>query len=120
MQNQPDSEMIEDDIKSPSPNPNRLTTALLFIGLAILFIGIFLGGGNLDNPSLFTVIFAAVANLLIGADGVIIIIRREAPRPGLPGIKGIGAILSGLALIFSFGCAGIFIIGNLIVELLRK
>lgn len=95
---------------------NNTTTVIFFIGAAVFFAGIIIGSGNLEKPSLLTDLFTILACLLISIDGIIVIIRREAPRPGLSSIKGIGAIISGLAILLTFGCGGIFLIWLTIVE----
>lgn len=106
-------------MEKPSPNSTSLTTTILLTATAIFFIGVFLGNGMNQEPPLFTKLCWIFASLLIGLAGVIIIIRREAPRPGLSSIKGIGAIISGLAAILTFGCAGVFFLWQLIIELFK-
>lgn len=99
---------------------SNLAMTLFFIGAAIFFIGLMLGQDNLDNISNVTYICAVISCSLITAAGVIVIIRKEAPRPGFRNIKGIGAVLSGLLVILTFGLGGIILLVLLIRGLLSR
>lgn len=119
----PNEEAVETMENNSSQNqPTALINYLFFAAVAILFSGILLSGANLNANELpvFAQICAIISLLLISTCGVIIVIRKEAPRPGLSNIKGIGAILTGLLVAISSGGIGIVLTIDLLKRLLEK
>lgn len=103
-----------------------ISTQFLTLGMWIIGIVVVLGGLTLlsqnssyefDNPFWrikdHIIMFVGFTFLNIG--NVFVILRRESPRPGLPSIKGIKAVLLG-----TMGIIGVLIFQLLIIiELCR-
>jgi hypothetical protein len=75
-----------------------------FIGCGIIIVNLILNGKNYENNYFYQGMIIFISFSLICFSGILTIIRKESPRPGLTSIKGFGAIIiGGIIVIFSGG-----------------
>lgn len=91
-----------------------LTNGLLVVALLITFIGSWvvnqIFAGDVINVNRYTSLFIAIGAQMVFLGSLIIAIRREMPRPGLPSITGRWAVFWGVAGCFFWGSCEIFLI----------
>ena len=95
------------------------TLHLLFIGIGLFLITLGLSGDNFGNQPMPSFL-SAIAALTMAASSIFIIIRKEALRPGMKSITGVGAIIAGAFSLFVFGCIGLFFLWDGISLLVQK
>lgn len=91
------------------------------IGFIILFGG-FTGWVVIRDdpaPEYYSYYIVSIASLCIAISSVFVIKYREAPRPGLPSIKGTWAVIIGLFSLLIFGFVSIFLFYEATVSLLK-
>lgn len=84
---------------------------------AILLFSVLLIDRNFSSERSIDIFALSIVGLLVAFSGALIIIRREAPRPGMEPIKGWGAILTGILAILTFGISGLYLLIELIIRL---
>jgi amino acid transporter len=93
----------------------------LLLGAGIVFfIGLLLGSGNINKTTTFTSFCYIVAYGLLTTSGIFVIIQKEAPRPGLPSVKGVGAVITGVLTVLMWGTFTVFELVSFIKDLLQK
>lgn len=105
------------EIKQPRSIP---TLAPGGVGLVIMFLGLLLEGDKLPDESIFLSVIGVVTPFLFATTGILIMVRKESPRPGLSSITGWGAILTGLLATLLFGSMGVVMLIDLISGLISK
>mgnify|MGYP000870047468 FL=1 len=67
-----------------------------FIAGLLIVLNILVRGGNLSKESTFGDLCILLSLFLFSLSGVLVIIRKEVPRLGLPSIKGWVAVVEGV------------------------
>lgn len=91
----------------------------LYIGGGILLVNLILNGRNYGNNYYYQGIIIIISFSLICFSGVLTIIRKESPRPGLTSIKGIGAIFIGFVTVIFSGGIILYTLFELIKTVIR-
>lgn len=89
------------------------------IGLVIMFLGLLLEGDKSPEESIFLSMIGVVTPFLFAATGILVMVRKESPRPGLSSITGWAAVVSGLIPTIVFGSMGVIMLIDLISRLIK-
>lgn len=89
------------------------TSAPAVVGVALLVLELLLEGGKFIESIISYALLIIIA-FLFTTTGVLVIVRKESPRPGMNSITGWGAIITGLVATLVFGFVGVFLIIGLI------
>lgn len=88
------------------------------VGAAILVLALLLEGGKLPE-SIFSDIILVIVAFLFATTGILIMVRKESPRPGLSSITGWGATLTGLLATLLFGSMGVVMLIDLVSRVIK-
>ncbi len=95
------------------------TLHLLFIGVGLFLITLGLSGDNFGKQPIPSFL-SAIAAFTMAASSIFVIIRKEAPRPGMKSVTGVGAIITGAMGLILFGSIGLFFLWEGISLLVQK
>lgn len=75
-------------------------------------ISVYTSGQQLSDPQLLVLLLLSFPWLIFS--GIIVIVRKEIPRPGLKSVKGGWAVFLGVFIVFVFGVSEFFLLYTLL------
>jgi hypothetical protein len=91
------------------------------VGFVILFVGS-VGWVVIRNepaPEYYGYFLVSIMSLCIAISATFVIKYKEAPRPGLPSIKGTWAVIIGIINLLIFGLGSIYLFYEATISLLK-
>lgn len=74
---------------------------------------------NQPAPEYYGLYLVSIASFCVAISSVFVIKHKEAPRPGLPSIKGTWAVIIGIFSLLTFGFVSILLFYEATVSLLK-